>query len=84
MNLHIFEIRGGEYEHTEFMLTPAEIDNAEEAISYMYGEEILKNYADEYKGTNFYWWGDFMVGHYKCFVGLTSNEIEVLQKFWVI
>ena len=84
MNLHVFVIRTGEQEFTEFLIAPADIKTPKDAISYMYGEEILGTPANSTGGVDYYWWGDTMVGHYKCFPSVTSNEIEVLQKFWVV
>mgnify|MGYP001213976197 FL=1 len=84
MNLHIFEVKNGEHEYTDFCESSNDILNEKDAIAYMYGEETLDREEDVRKGVQYYTFGDSWVGLYKTFTGLTKNEIQVLRKFWVI
>ena len=83
-NLHIFDIKSGQHEYTEFMKSSAEISEPKEALAYMYGDETLDSYEDTRKGIDYYTYGDSWVGLYRTHKNITEKEIEVLEKFWVI
>ena len=84
MNLHIFDIKSGEHEYTDFCISPKEVSTPKDAVAYMYGEETLDRQEDERKGTQYYTFGDSWVGLYQTFTNVSKKEIQVLQKFYVI
>tara|TARA_R100000231_G_C5315259_1_gene161743 strand:+ start:124 stop:378 length:255 start_codon:yes stop_codon:yes gene_type:complete len=84
MNLHIFEVKNGEHEYTDFCVSSNDILNEKDAISYMYGEDTLDREEDVRKGVQYYTFGDSWVGLYKTFTNVSKKEKEVLEKFYVI